>query len=170
MPIAASLDLHANVTHAMLERADAMVAYRTYPHVDMAETGARTARLLDRMLRTGSPLAGGFRTLDYLTGIPSQCSLVDPCRRIYSSIEANSDVVLSFTPGFPMADIDGCGMAVFGYGSDEKEVRAAVEKLRAMVVDSEKDFALELHSPDEAVVRAKQRPMARSAPALRGST
>ena len=156
VPIAASLDLHANVTQAMVEDADAMVAYRTYPHVDMAETGARAARLLDRMLRSGSRLARGFRTLDYLTGIPSQCSFVDPCRRIYASIEAKGDVMLSFTPGFPMADIDGCGMAVFGYGANERDVGIAVERLRAMVADSEKDFALELHSPDEAVGRAKQ--------------
>ncbi len=37
-PIVASLDLHANVTEKMLTQADALVAYRTYPHVDMAET------------------------------------------------------------------------------------------------------------------------------------
>ena len=49
VPIAASLDLHANVTRAMIATADALVAYRSYPHVDMAETGARAARLLERM-------------------------------------------------------------------------------------------------------------------------
>ena len=36
VPIAASLDLHANMTRAMFETADALVAYRSYPHVDMA--------------------------------------------------------------------------------------------------------------------------------------
>ena len=39
LPIVASLDLHANVTHRMLREADALVSYRTYPHVDMAATG-----------------------------------------------------------------------------------------------------------------------------------
>src|SRR6185436_19838596 len=53
VPVVASLDLHANVTRAMIERADGLVAYRTYPHVDMAETGARAARLLDAMLKRG---------------------------------------------------------------------------------------------------------------------
>src|SRR5918999_2751020 len=52
VPVVASLDLHANVTRAMFERADALVAYRTYPHVDMADTGARAARLLHRILQT----------------------------------------------------------------------------------------------------------------------
>ena len=46
VPVVGSLDLHANVTQLMLEQADALVAYRTYPHVDMAETGERAAFLL----------------------------------------------------------------------------------------------------------------------------
>src|SRR6516225_8070559 len=37
IPLVASLDLHANVTPEMVEHADALIAYRTYPHVDMAE-------------------------------------------------------------------------------------------------------------------------------------
>ena len=40
VPIAISLDYHANVTPEMVEDADSLVAYRTYPHVDRAETGA----------------------------------------------------------------------------------------------------------------------------------
>src|SRR6201999_3370108 len=50
VPVVASLDLHANVTERMLASADALVAYRTYPHVDMADTGARAERLLVRLL------------------------------------------------------------------------------------------------------------------------
>ena len=46
VPIVASLDLHANVTERMLRVADGLVAYRTYPHVDMAQTGAKAAELL----------------------------------------------------------------------------------------------------------------------------
>ncbi|HZY16343.1 MAG TPA: M81 family metallopeptidase, partial [Ramlibacter sp.] len=48
VPIVASLDMHANVTAQMLETADALVGYRTYPHVDMAQTGRRAAALLER--------------------------------------------------------------------------------------------------------------------------
>ena len=144
----------------MFETADALVAYRSYPHVDMAETGARAARLLERMLKTGSKLAHRNRGFDFLTGIPSQSSFIEPGRSLYRELgvlENSSDTVLSFTPGFPMADFDECGMAVFGYGSSQKDVDAAVEKLRAAVADSEGDFALELHLPDDAVKRAMAR-------------
>jgi microcystin degradation protein MlrC len=154
VPIAASLDLHANVTRAMLSQADALVAYRTYPHVDMAQTGARAARLLAAMLATGERLAGESRTLDYLTGISSQCSLMEPCRSIYAHIAATEDVTLSFTPGFPMADIAECGMCVFGYGAARSAVQAAVSRLHERVAQAEKDFAIELHPVAEAVRRA----------------
>ena len=160
VPVAASLDLHCNFTRAMFEAADAFVAYRTYPHVDMAETGARAARLLDAMLRAGARLAGAWRGFDYLTGIPSQCSFIEPCRSIYADLqvlERKYDATLSFTPGFPMADFAECGMAVFGYGAQAAKVEQAVEDLRGRVADAEKDFALELLEPDAAVARARQR-------------
>jgi microcystin degradation protein MlrC len=155
IPIVASLDLHANVTHAMIERADALVAYRTYPHVDMAETGARAARVLHQMLGSGKRPEGSFHQLDYLTGIPSQCSFIEPCKAIYQELarlEERHGAVLSFTPGFPMADFAECGMAVFGYGAPE-----AVQRLRGIVADSEKSFAMELHDAPDAVRRAKSR-------------
>ena len=43
VPIAASLDLHANVTARMAAAADVLVGYRTYPHVDQRRTGERAA-------------------------------------------------------------------------------------------------------------------------------
>ncbi len=157
VPVVASLDLHANVTRAMFERSDAMVAYRTYPHVDMAETGARAARLLDEMLKRGERPAKSMQPLDYLTGIPSQCSFIDPCRSIYAEVARDRKTTLSFTPGFPMADFPDCGMAVFGYGFDQDLVFRNVKQLHGQVCDAEKDFALELHDPEDAVKRARSR-------------
>ena len=157
VPISASLDLHCNFTRAMFEQCDALVAYRTYPHVDMADTGARAAVLLDRMIRSGRPLAKHYRTLDYLTGLPSQCSFVDPCKTLYEDVGRDAVTTLSFTPGFPMADFPECGMAVFGYGSEDRVTAKAVDRLHAAVADAEKDFALELHLADDAVARAKSR-------------
>jgi len=157
VPVSASLDLHCNFTRAMFDRCDALVAYRTYPHIDMADTGARAAALLDRMVRSGRPLAKHWRALDYLTGLPSQCSFIDPCKTIYEDLGRDGETTLSFTPGFPMADFSECGMAVFGYGFDAQQTFNSVERLHGMVADAEKDFALELHLPDEAVTRARSR-------------
>jgi microcystin degradation protein MlrC len=160
VPIAVSLDLHANMAASTFARADAFVAYRTYPHVDMADTGARAARMLDQMLRTGRRMKGRLTALDYLTGIPSQCSFIEPCKGLYEElgrIEARCNAVLSFTPGFAMADVQHCGMSVFGFAFEEKETDRAVGELSRLVADAERDFALELHSPADAVRRARER-------------
>jgi len=50
MPFVVSLDLHGILTDRMLQHADAVVMYHTYPHVDFYETGQRAARLLLRLL------------------------------------------------------------------------------------------------------------------------
>lgn len=160
VPIVASLDLHANVTQRMMALADGMVAYRTYPHVDMAQTGERAAQLLLRLRERGAPLARAMRPLDFLTGLSSQSTFIEPGRRLYdllAAIEREEDTVLSFTPGFPMADFPECQMAVFGYGPDAARVGRAVDRLARAVHDAEPEFALDLYSPAEAVARAAQR-------------
>src|SRR5574342_50717 len=64
-PIVASLDLHGVLTDRMLQHADAVVMYHTYPHVDFFETGARAARLLLRIL------AGEVRPVTAAVTIPA---------------------------------------------------------------------------------------------------
>jgi microcystin degradation protein MlrC len=159
-PIVASLDLHANVTQAMTERCEGLVAYRTYPHVDMAKTGERAARLLDLTLRAGEPMAKSFYPLDFLTGLPSQCTLIEPAKSLYAMLERlerEHHCVLSFAPGFPMADFPECGMTAFGYGVDVARVNSATTALTHAVADAESDFSMQLFEPDAAVARAMQR-------------
>ena len=51
LPIVVSLDLHGNISPEFCDLVSALVIYRTYPHVDMAETGRRAARVFDTILR-----------------------------------------------------------------------------------------------------------------------
>ena len=48
--IAATLDLHANVTQAMAKHADILVSYRTYPHIDMYDIAAEAVDIVARTL------------------------------------------------------------------------------------------------------------------------
>ncbi|MCA9858567.1 MAG: M81 family metallopeptidase [Thermomicrobiales bacterium] len=45
VPIAATLDMHGNPTAQMTQAADALVAYKTYPHHDFVERGQQAARI-----------------------------------------------------------------------------------------------------------------------------
>jgi Uncharacterized conserved protein len=80
LPLVVSLDLHANVTPEMVEHADALIAYRTYPHVDMADTGRAAARHLALLLGTGQKFAKAFRQLPFLIPISWQCTNDQPTK------------------------------------------------------------------------------------------
>lgn len=51
VPLALTLDLHGNLTQAMVQSSDILVGYHTYPHRDAFQTGQRAARLLLRSAR-----------------------------------------------------------------------------------------------------------------------
>jgi microcystin degradation protein MlrC len=154
VPLVASLDSHANITAQMVEYADALTIYRTYPHVDMADTGARAAILLETMLRTGKRPAKAFHQFNYLTSLPSQCNLIEPCGSIYrrvAQLSEQSGISNDFAFGFPMADIHDCGMSVVAYGEDQQKTDACLGEMRRIIEHAEKDFSLSFLSPDEAV-------------------
>ncbi|KUE85601.1 microcystin degradation protein MlrC [Cupriavidus necator] len=157
VPVVASLDLHANVTRAMLEAADALVAYRTYPHVDMAETGERSAALLQRLLEGRGPLHRAVRRLPFLIPINGMCTMLEPARAMYSLLqqgESGAVVSLSFAPGFPAADFPECGPVIWGYGEDAAAVDAVVQALYDRMLADEPAWEVPFLSPDEAVLEA----------------
>lgn len=54
IPIVATLDLHANLTRRMVQSAEVLVGYHTFPHIDQVHSGQRGARALAHLLRTGA--------------------------------------------------------------------------------------------------------------------
>jgi microcystin degradation protein MlrC len=162
LPVVVSLDLHSNTTKQMVELATALVAYRTYPHVDMAETGQRAALLLDRILRDGTAPTKSFRKLPFLIPLVWQCTMIEPANSIYQRLRAMERVSpairsLSFTPGFPPADIAECGPAVVAYGNSPLSADEAADELARIVTNAEGQFAGTLHDPDEGVREAMRR-------------
>lgn len=159
VPLVASLDLHANVSPEMIAHADALIACRTYPHVDMAETGRACARHLALMLKSKTRFAKAFRQLPFLIPISWQCTNDQPAKGIYeklAALESASVPTLSFAPGFPAADFRDCGPSVFAYGATQADADAAVEKLVALVESHEDDFNGRIFSPDDGVRHAME--------------
>lgn len=155
--IVASLDLHANVTAQMQECADGLVAYRTYPHVDMATTGMRAAQLLKDLAASKSTVAKASRRLPFLIPINGMCTTVEPARGTYlrlAQAETEGVLSLSFAPGFPAADFPECGPTIWGYGENASELNRVVEALYHDILDNELQWGTTFLSPDEAVLAA----------------
>lgn len=134
IPIAIALDLHANVTAKMCERANIVVSYKTNPHVDMRECGRRSGDILQRAmkreirprtLRVHRPMLGeanGGRTdVGPMVG------------RIAKAVahEKEPDVfAVSINAGFGAADIQEVGPTVtVTYDGNESKHRAFAEAI-----------------------------------------
>ena len=66
-PMAVALDLHGNVTQKMVTHADVIVSFKTYPHIDMFETGEHAGRLLLARLQGKSQPQMAWRQVPVLS-------------------------------------------------------------------------------------------------------
>ena len=114
VPIAVTCDLHCNLTEAMVANCDALIGYKTYPHVDMAEVGTRIARVLFdaidgrvRPVMAFAPIPVLAQTLRMGTDDEPMKSMVDAAR----ALEADGLLAATVFGGFPMADVAHAGMA-----------------------------------------------------------
>ena len=155
--LVASLDLHANVSDAMVAAADLLIAYRTYPHVDLADTGRRAADRLDAWLHQRRPPAKAHIKPPFLIPIPWQCTEVEPARGLYAmlaALERETGAELSLCMGFPAADIPDCGPSVLAYAQDPEVAETAAGRLAGALEAAEPAFAGRLWAPEEAVTHA----------------
>jgi len=127
VPIAITLDLHANVTDRMAEHADIITAFRTYPHVDQVQTARRAAAVLERAM--GGQVAP--RTVvarrPMLKGLNDGRTQSEPMLGMLAraeSLEATDDgvLVVSLHAGFALADTEqtGVSVSVTGDGGDPR--------------------------------------------------
>lgn len=159
VPILMSLDLHANVSPEMVETADFISSYRTYPHIDWGASGGRCAEWLDRLLAWKRP-ARALRQAPFLVPVTTGCTYVEPSKGLYETlktIEAETGVHLSLNMGFPPADIRDVGPSVIAYGPDQARTDAAADRLFEALLAAEPGFAAHRPLPaGEAVSEAVQ--------------
>jgi microcystin degradation protein MlrC len=158
LPLTVSLDPHCNLTAAMVERVDALVPFRTYPHVDMPYAGGQAMRLLLARIARGQPWARAFRQVDFFIPVPAQCTLVAPMKPAMDfreAINARDGVAeLAFNFGFPYADFADCGAAIGAYADTQARADAAADEMLGWINRNEATFRLEAVPAAEAVARA----------------
>jgi microcystin degradation protein MlrC len=171
VPIAATLDLHANVSDQMLAQASVLEAFRTYPHVDMHDTGVRAADLVQLLLQNGLARfpASAARRTDFLIPPVWGCTLVDPARALYAWLEdqvRGKVAGISLACGFPLSDVSEAGPLLVAYGFDQAVVDAAADTLIAEIERREAEFSGRLYGVEEAVSEAIRSSAAASGPVI----
>jgi microcystin degradation protein MlrC len=171
--IVATLDLHANVTRLMVQSATALVGYKTYPHMDLFQTGQRAAELLLRTLSGTVRPRMAFYKLPLI--VPAEnmqttsgpfARLMDEAIRIEDQREAEVVSVFGVQPWLDVPEM-GCSV-VSVTDNDPEQGRRQVEKLARGFWESRREFAVKLTPVRRAILeslRADEGPIVISEPA-----
>ena len=126
VPIVIALDCHAVVTRQMVELADALIAYRTHPHVDLVETGARAAQiLLDTLDRKIKPVTG-FQKIPLILPPPDDGTRAGALKELFDSFIAwdqmENVIAGSLCPSFAWQDVPEQGVTALAVTNNDAEL------------------------------------------------
>jgi microcystin degradation protein MlrC len=129
IPIAITLDLHANVSRKMCALADIVVSFKTYPHVDMRATANHAGEILQRRLageinpctvRVGCPM------LEEVNGARTDSGpMIDWIRAARKWEQRDDAFAVSINAGFASADIAEVGPTVLVTGEGDIDAHRA---------------------------------------------
>ena len=163
VPLVVTLDLHANVRPRLLQACDAVVAYRTYPHVDLPQTGERALALLLALQQHPKRPCASWLPLPFMVPCNRQCTLVAPMSEVYAELERieREDprlLALSVAQGFQLSDIEAPVPTVFAYATSATAAQQACARLGEFIAAREAQFDLHYVSVDIAVARVLAHP------------
>lgn len=158
VPLIATLDFHANLTEEMVRWPDAMVGYKTYPHIDQVERGLEAVEILRRMLQNGLHPQMALARRPLLAHILSQSTERAPMAEVMAAAASGEKkpgiLNLTVAAGFPYTDVPKAGFAVLSVAETKESAIAEAENLADMVWNRRQDFSSDLIEPAAAVAEA----------------
>jgi microcystin degradation protein MlrC len=161
VPVVATLDLHGNVTQRMAENANALIAFRTYPHVDMYERAWQGAALLERAMRGEIRPVTAIARRPMIYGLDrgrhESPPMAELLARAAAIEERGGALAVSICAGFSRANIRDVGpsITVTTDGADPQAQRIA-ESLMDHAWTTRDFSSFTLLTVAEAVALAKQ--------------
>ncbi len=161
MPIAVALDFHTNLTASMVGNATVITGYRTYPHIDMGETGRRAGETLIGAMRGEVQPMMLWHSLLMLTHMlcqtPHDQPMKDIMDRAMAAEAAEAVLNASVFGGFPLADIPHVGLSAVVVGDgDAAKAGGLLDELMEQAWDRRADFVFEIEPIETSLARARE--------------
>jgi microcystin degradation protein MlrC len=160
LPLVAVTDLHANMTAERVNLLDALVGYRTNPHVDTYESGADAAAHLSRLLSEGLKTTLLHRAVPVLAAPIAQRTADVPLLRLLATAreQERRHRLLDVTVhgGYAYADVPHAGVSFTVTAAIDQAERAeeVLDLLARQAWEHRSEFAVELPEALEAVEQA----------------
>ncbi len=160
-PIVATLDFHANISPLMVEKADILVGYDTYPHIDAYERALEAGRLLAATLRRELRPTVALRKPPLMPmpqGMYTDRSPMKELIEVAHDMEREDKVVtITVAGGFPYSDIEVAGMGiVVTTDGDQQLAEAKAEELANLAWERRSQFLVNAVPVEEAVRQAME--------------
>jgi microcystin degradation protein MlrC len=167
IPVIGTLDPHANVSQKMIDATNALVAYKTNPHIDQRETGKRSAQLMVDTVRGKIKPRQHFLQPATTISIEQQYTSASPCTALYSLASKMRDehtrvLEVSVLLGFPYADVHEMGSGFIVVTDDDENVAQSIAGILAKYLwENRADFVGRKISVDEALasVNVSEKPV-----------
>jgi microcystin degradation protein MlrC len=128
IPVVATLDLHANVSPRMVQLADVLIGYDTYPHIDLAERAEEACAVLARLIRGEIVPTAALRKPPMLPTSQRMTTGRMPMRALIErahEMEEDSRVInVTVAGGFPPADVVDAGLGIVVTTDNNPELAA----------------------------------------------
>jgi microcystin degradation protein MlrC len=163
VPIVSPLDLHGNIDDVLVQNADILLPYHTYPHVDTAERGREAVELAVRMARGEiRPTMRAVKLAISPPG-PQQYSGFEPTvslQRIARDWETKPGVIdTSILFSFPYSDVPHNGMAVVATTNNDPALAEQIcHELGTEIIRHHREFWPEMMTVEEAIHAAMSEP------------
>lgn len=159
VPIVATCDLHSLLTDRMLAHANAIVWFKTYPHVDMADRAVEAARLLAATVRGEVRPFVGHKKLPMAPSVTRMRTSIEPMlsvgKRMVEMERSGAALTASFNHTFPYADVPYLGAGAIVYADrDGARAHELAEELAASVWQQREQLRHQPTSIANAVERA----------------
>lgn len=156
--IAASCDLHANVTKLMQSNADFICGYHTYPHVDFYETGYRAARLALAALKNDEKPCLVRTEVPMIVPASSYTTLNGPfgelMRYAESLVETGTLLDFSIFQMQPWLDVAIAGSSIITVADDKRAAQQYAAELARKLFAIRNSFTTKLFTIDEVIAKA----------------
>jgi microcystin degradation protein MlrC len=159
IPLVITLDLHANISELMVEKADAIVGYDTYPHIDQVERGLEAAQILVETIRGEIKPAMALAKPPMVIVPNKQLTDAYPMNEIIALAHQAESLqgVLSVTAagGFAYSDVPEIGPGVLVVTDNDLGLaEKCAREIAARFWELREEFVPELPGVSEAVKRA----------------
>jgi microcystin degradation protein MlrC len=161
VPVVGTLDLHANLSPRTVAVCDALIAYRTNPHLDQFERGAEAAALIGSAARGEVRPVTAARFPPLVANIERQATAEPHWRPLLDLAERQREhggaLSNSLVCGFPYADVPEMGSAVLAVTDDDPALAGRLaDELASLWWEGRADFAGELVSVADALDRVER--------------